>query len=217
VIKLRKIDTVLFDLDGTLIDSNDLIIKCFDMVFKKYLPNTLLTKEQLIEMVGPPLKETFKIVSKNPDVIQDMIDFYRECYLENEFAFIDIYPNVLDTLKILKNRGFNLGVVSTKFSTSAMPSIEHYCMDKYFNTYSFLDDVNEHKPHPEPIFYALKQLKNYNNVLFVGDNTSDILAGRNASVLTCGVEWSMKKELIKALKPDFWINNFTDLVTIHLL
>ncbi len=214
MIKLRKIDTVLFDLDGTLIDSNELIVKCFELTFRKYMPERNFSNEELVEMVGPPLKETFAIVSKDPVVIQEMIEYYRDYYISHEFDYISIYPEVLSTLKNLYDRGFNLGVVTTKFSRSAMPSIKHYGMDKYFNTYCFLDDIREHKPHPEPVFYALKQLKSYNKVVFVGDNTSDILAGRNASVLTCGVNWSIKRELIKNLNPDFWINDFSDLLKV---
>jgi len=214
VIELRKIDTVLFDLDGTLIDSNDLIVNCFEVTFRKYLPHENFSRQELIDMVGPPLKETFKIVSEDPVIINEMIEFYREYYIKNEFEQITIYPHVIETLDSLKALGFNLGVVTTKFSSSAMPSIKHYGMDQYFNTYCFLDDIKEHKPHPEPIFFALKQLNNYGNVVFVGDNTSDILAGRNATVLTCGVGWSIKKEAIKALNPDFWIEDFSELVQI---
>jgi len=214
VIKLRKIDTILFDLDGTLVDSNELIIKSFSETMKKYAPDREFTRQDLIDMVGPPLKETFLIASEDPEVILEMIDYYREVYVRLEFEYINIYPNTIKMLEELSKKGFNLGIVTTKFKTSAMPSIEHYNLDKYITSYCFLDDIKEHKPHPEPIFYALKQFKKYDKVIMVGDNTSDILAGRNASAYTCGVNWSIKKDLIKKLNPDFWINDFSDLIKI---
>ena len=216
MIKLRKIDTVLFDLDGTLIDSNDLIIKCFEETMKNYMPQKLFSRQDLIDMVGPPLKETFRIVSEDPQIISEMIDFYRKKYVELEFDYISLYPNVLETLKILSENNINMGIVTTKFKESAIPSIEAYNLDNYITSFCYLDDITEHKPHPEPIFYALKQFNNYQKVLMVGDNTSDILAGKNASCYTCGVEWSLKKDLIKNLNPDFWIKDYYELIDIVL-
>ncbi len=216
VIKLRKIDTVLFDLDGTLIDSNELIIKSFDETMKKYMPQRSFSRKDLIDMVGPPLKETFKIATDDPNVILEMIDFYRKVYVTLEFDYISLYPNVIETLKIFSEHNINMGIVTTKFKESAIPSIEAYHLDKYITSFCYLDDITEHKPHPEPIFYALKQFDNFTNVLMVGDNTSDILAGKNASCYTCGVEWSLKKDLIKELNPDFWIHDYSELINIVL-
>jgi len=211
---MQKIDTVLFDLDGTLIDSNELIIKSFYETMKKYLPERTFSREELIEMIGPPLKETFSIVSKDPKVILEMIDYYRKIYVDNEFDYIDIYPNTLNMLKILFDKGFNLGIVTTKFKESAVTSIKHYGLDKYIRAYSYLDDITNHKPHPEPINYALSQFSKHNQVVMVGDNSSDILAGKNANILSCGIEWSIKRDLIKSLKPDFWLNDYLDLIEI---
>ena len=214
--KMKKIDTVLFDLDGTLVDSNDLIIKAFYETMKKYLPNRSFSRKELIEMIGPPLKESFLVASKDPKVILEMIDYYREVYVKYEFDYISLYPNVIETLKELVKNNIQLGIVTTKFKESAMPSINHYGLHKYFKSYCFLDDIKEHKPHPEPIFFALKQFKNYQNVLMVGDNSSDILAGKNASTYTCGVNWSIKRDLMEKHHPDYWIDDYSDLINIIL-
>lgn len=216
MIKLQKIDTVLFDLDGTLVDSNELIIKSFERTLKEFLPERDFLREEIIEMIGPPLKETFKIKSDDPIIIEKMINYYRKVYVEMEFDYIELYPNVIQTLKTLYDNGINLGIVTTKFKESAIPSIEHYGLDKYIKSYCFLDDVSEHKPHPEPIFYALNQFDSYKGVIMVGDNSSDIMAGRNATCLTCGVEWSIKKEVIKELNPDFWLTDYLELIDIVL-
>lgn len=211
---MQKIDTILFDLDGTLVDSNELIIKSFYETMKKYLPNRKFNRAELIEMIGPPLKETFKIATKDPKIIIEMIDYYRKVYVDYEFDYIDIYPNTLKMLRTFFERGYNLGIVTTKFKESAIPSIKHYRLDKYITSYCFLDDITEHKPNPEPIYFALNQFNSYKNVIMVGDNTSDILAGDNAHTLTCGLDWSIKRELIKKLNPDFWIKDYLDLIDI---
>ena len=77
-----------------------------------------------------------------------------------------------------------------------------------------MDDIKEHKPHPEPIFFALNQFSDYNKVVMVGDSPSDIMAGFNSGSLACGVDWSIKKESIKSLNPDFWIKDFLELIDI---
>jgi pyrophosphatase PpaX len=211
---MGKINTILFDLDGTLVDSNELIIKSFEETFKKFQPNIKYSRDQLIEMIGPPLKETFKIVSEDKLVISEMIEYYRKFYQKHEFEYISIYEFVISTLKELKSKGINLGIVTTKFEVSAMPSIKHFGIDKYITNYSFLGSTPEHKPHPEPIYYVLSQFDNVDKALMVGDNTADILAGKNANILTCGIEWSFKKEQLKANNPDFWITNYKELLDI---
>lgn len=211
---MSKINTVLFDLDGTLVDSNELIIQSFKETFKNYQPNVTYDRNQLIDMIGPPLKETFKVVSEDQKIIKEMIDFYRAFYQKHEFEYINLYPNVIETLKYLKENNVNLGIVTTKFKESAMPSIKYFNIDKYITNYSFLGSTPEHKPSPEPIFYVLKQFNKVEKVLMIGDNTSDILAGKNADVLTCGIEWSLIKDKLKKTNPDFWIKDYLEIIEL---
>jgi pyrophosphatase PpaX len=211
---LGKINTILFDLDGTLVDSNEIIIQSFKQTFKYYQPEINYSREQIIEMIGPPLKETFKIVSEDPKVINEMIDYYRDFYQKHEFDYIKIYKNVIETLAELSKLKINLGIVTTKFKESAMPSIIKFGIDKHIKNYSFLGSVPEHKPNPKPVFYVLNQFDNVDKALMIGDNPSDIYAGKNANILTCGIEWTLVKEKLKASNPDFWIKDYTELLDI---
>lgn len=214
VITLKKINTVIFDLDGTLVDSNELIIESFHQTLKKFNPDKVYTRQEIIDMIGPPLSETFQMINTNPKIIQEMIDFYRYFYKEHEFEYISLYGNVIEMLEILKDKGFNLGIVTTKFEESAMPSISHFRLDKYISQFAFLDTVDEHKPSPKPIYFVLNRFRHVEKAIMVGDNVSDILAGKNANILTCGIEWSLAKEKIKALNPNYWIENYMDLIEI---
>jgi pyrophosphatase PpaX len=211
---LGKINTILFDLDGTLVDSNEIIIQSFKETFKYYQPNIEYTRNQIIEMIGPPLKETFKIVSEETKVINEMIDYYRTFYQKHEFEYIKLYDNVIETLEKLSKLSVNLGIVTTKFEESAMPSIKLFSIDKYIKNYSFLGSVPEHKPSPEPIFYVLNQFNNVDEALMIGDNPSDIFAGQNAGILTCGIEWTLVKDKLKATNPDFWIKDYKEILKI---
>ncbi len=211
---MGKINTILFDLDGTLVDSNEIIIQSFKETFKYYQPNIEYTRNQIIEMIGPPLKETFKIVSEETKVINEMIDYYRTFYQKHEFEYIKLYDNVIETLEKLSKLNVNLGIVTTKFEESAMPSIKLFSIDKYIKNYSFLGSVPEHKPSPEPIFYVLNQFNNVDEALMIGDNPSDIFAGKNAGILTCGIEWTLVKDKLKATNPDFWIKDYKEILKI---
>jgi len=179
----------------------------------KYLPEKSFTRQELIDLMGPPLYETFQIVSTSQAFIQEMIDYYRKVYVEIEFDYIQIYPHVLETLQYFKMHGFHLGIVTTKFQISALPSIQAFKIDQYIDILIGLDDVENHKPHPEPVLKALSHFS-HQDAIMVGDNTTDLQAGQNAGILTCGVEWSMKKSELKALNPDFWIKDFNDLIQI---
>jgi len=208
------INTLLFDLDGTLVDSNELILESFRQTFLAFQPEKTYTREKLLEMMGPPLFDTFSVVSTNPEIIQSMIDYYRKTYVRLEFEYIKIYPNTILMLSHFKSQGFNLAIVTTKFLESAIPSIKAYHLEDYFDVVISLDDVKNHKPHPEPVLKALSAFDNVTGAVMIGDNFSDLLSGKNAGILTCGLEWSLKKEILKETNPTFWIRDFKELIDI---
>ena len=207
---MLPIDTILFDLDGTLIDSNELILETFRRTYAFHFPEISLTHSDLIQMMGPPLSETFAKMTNSNELVLDMINTYRDIYQKIEFDYINIYPHVIECLKSLKQAGFNIGIVTTKFKVSALPSIKHYGIDQYIDVIIGLDDVINHKPHPEPIYKALERFV-HKGAVIIGDSPSDLLAGINAGILSCGVEWSYRKTEIKKLNPDFWLEDFSQL------
>ena len=208
------LNTLLFDLDGTLIDSNELIIASFQKVLAEFMPNRSFSRQEIIAMIGPPLWETFAGLTDDPVTNEKMISRYRKTYCELEFAYIDIYPHVIDTLIEFKNKGFNLAIVTTKFKISALPSIIHFGIDHLISTIISLDDVDNHKPHPEPIQKALAAFLGCEEAMMVGDSPSDIMAGKNAGILTCGVSWTLKPKELSHAKPDYMIDDFRDLSRI---
>jgi len=207
---MQTIDTLLFDLDGTLVDSNELILDTLVKTFEIHFPKLSFSRIELIQMMGPPLSETFGKHTEDLALIETMIQTYRTVYKSQEFDYITIYPHVIDALKRFKAAGFHIGIVTTKFKVSAMPSIRHFGIDQYIDVVIGLDDVINHKPHPEPIYKALDQFSHQGAVM-IGDSPADLLAGINANILTCGVDWSYKKHELLALKPDFWLKDFADL------
>ncbi|QLY40469.1 HAD-IA family hydrolase [Hujiaoplasma nucleasis] len=211
---MLKINAVLFDLDGTLVDSNQLLIDSFKHTIEYFFPSLKFTKNDYIHMIGPSLEETFSNLTNNDEIITKMIELFRNYYIDHEQESIKIYPNVISSLKELKKMKIQTGIVTTKFKSSALPSIEMFELNKYIDVYVYLDSVEYAKPHPEPIHKAISLLKDPQMVMMIGDNPSDILSGKNAKILTCGVDWSYKKDLLRKTDPDFWMTDFNQLSMI---
>ncbi len=212
---MTKPNTVLFDLDGTLVDSNEIIIASYIHAYESHLPSRVPARETIIEQIGPPLKDTFSKHTSDADTIQKLIDTYLAHYRANEHAYFRLYDGVTEVLERLKSMGLNLGVVTSKFKEAAMPSIIHFGLDRYLDCIVTLDDVDEPKPSPQGVLKALDHFENVQGALFVGDNESDILAGRRAGVLTVGVRWSIKGEAaLEAADPDHMIARMEDILAI---
>ncbi|MFD2444682.1 pyrophosphatase PpaX [Bacillus sp. CGMCC 1.16607] len=209
----NKITTILFDLDGTLINTNELIITSFLHTLEKYFPNKY-KREDVLPFLGPTLRETFEPMDK--DRVDEMIATYRAFNISNHDAFVTIFPTVLETVRTLKEKGFKLAIVSTKVSDVVLMGLKLTQLDEYFDVIVALDHVEKAKPDPEPIFNALKQLDSKpEETIMVGDNYHDILAGKNAGTKTAGVSWSIKgREHLEQYNPDYILEEMSELLEI---
>ncbi|KAB8132157.1 pyrophosphatase PpaX [Gracilibacillus oryzae] len=208
-----KIETILFDLDGTLIDTNELIIASFTHTVGKF-GDRPYAREEIIEFIGPPLVDSLQKV--NPEKVEDMMKTYREHNYANHENYVKAYPTVVDTIKKLKEAGYQLGIVTTKLSDTARLGLEITGMGDMFEVLIGLDDVENAKPHPEPILKAIDKLKaNPMTTLMVGDNYHDIEAGHNAGVQTAGVAWTIKgREFLSTYDPHYMLEQMSDLLEI---
>lgn len=209
----NKINTVLFDLDGTLIDTNELIISSFLHTLEHYYPNRY-KREDVLPFLGPTLRETFEPM--DPTKVDEMIATYRKYNLAHHDTFVTEFPTVLETVKILKERGYKVGIVTTKLSDVVMKGLKLTKLDSYFDVIVALDHVEKAKPDPEPIFNALKQLGSQpEEAIMVGDNFHDILAGKNAGTKTAGVAWTIKgRDYLEKFDPDYILEEMADLLKI---
>jgi len=208
---MPRIDAVLFDLDGTLVDSIPLIADTLIKTLREYFPAVYVSPTEVDAMIGPPLSASFARYTADPRVIDAMIDRYRAIYKAGELDAIRIFPHAAETLRELKKRGYRLGLVTSKFTASALPSLDHYGLTPLFDVIVGLEHVKNHKPHPEPVLKALKAFP-YGQAVMVGDTEGDLVAGRDAGILTCAVGWSHRRRLLRELNPDLWIDDFAELI-----
>jgi pyrophosphatase PpaX len=209
-----KVNTLLFDLDGTLVDTNSIIVKSLEVVFQTYLPEVQTSLDLFKECIGPPLEVSFSRYTTK-ERVQEMIQAYRKYYKANEHLYYSIYPNVIDVLTTLKAQGYYLGVVTSKFRDSAMPSMVHYGIDSLMDVIVGLDDVTKAKPDREPVDLALSQLPSHTGAIMIGDNATDVQSGQNAGVYAAGVAWAFKgRDQLIAVNPDYMLEDMTDLYEI---
>lgn len=211
----NQIDTVLFDLDGTLLDSQALLNLSFQHTLNEFYPDYQITEEDYNSFNGPTLRETFSRFTSDEAKINEMIKYYRQFNMANHTKEL-IFPfsGAKEVLKRLHSEGYKLGIVSSKGIDAIKLGLDLYDLTKYFDTIVSQEDVSKPKPDPEGIKLAIKRLDSKKKVLYLGDNVNDILAGKNASVKTCSVMYSPNFEECEKLEPTFCIKDLTGLYKI---
>lgn len=207
------IKTFLFDLDGTLVNTNRLILASFQYTLDRYFPGKY-KKENLISFIGEPLEVSFNQI--DPLLTGEMIDVYREHNSHHHDQMVTEFPLVHETLAELKKSGCALGVVSTKKREMVDRGLHFTGIAHYFDTIVTSDDVGHLKPDPEPVETAMNRLSaDPDTTLMIGDSPSDLLAGSRANVWTAAVSWSMKsRDSLEAYHPDYWIGQMTELLVL---
>ena len=187
---MSVITTVLFDFDGTLADTNELISASHLHVLDHYFPGEYTT-ERVRPFNGPSLEQTYRQLQ--PEKYEEMIRMYREYNHRVHDDLIKAFPGVKESLTALKKQGLKLAVVSTKYEEVLRRGLDVLELTGYFDLISAGDHCQEVKPNPEQLNKAMAALKvNSEECLMIGDNWQDIQAGHNAGVDTVFVEWSEK-------------------------
>lgn len=208
-----NLKTALFDLDGTLINTNELIINSFLHTLGKFYPNQY-QREDVLPFMGPTLQETFSSI--DPNRVDEMIHEYRTFNIAQHDLLVTEFEGVFETIQTLQQSGYKLGIVTTKLHDVVEKGLKLSRLDRFFDVVVALDHVKNAKPDPEPIFKALDLLNSQPaEAIMVGDNYHDILAGKNAGTKTAGVAWSAKgRDYLARFEPDYMLENMADLLPI---
>ncbi|HDR8049597.1 pyrophosphatase PpaX [Bacillus cereus] len=208
-----RINTVLFDLDGTLINTNELIISSFLHTLNTYYPNQY-KREDVLPFIGPSLHDTFSKIDESK--VEEMITSYRKFNHDHHDELVEEYETVYETVRELKKQGYKVGIVTTKARQTVEMGLQLSKLDEFFDVVVTIDDVEHVKPHPEPLQKAFELLDaKPEEALMVGDNHHDIVGGQNAGTKTAAVSWTLKgRAYLEAYKPDFMLDKMSDLLPI---
>ena len=212
-IENERFDTILFDNDGTLLDTRELIDKSFIHTFEKFRPGYELSNEELDSFFGPTLYQTFSKYGETEEETQEMIKYYREFNEPNHDVYAKVFPYAKDVLKKLNKKGYKIGVVSSKKNNLLAHGLEHFGLLEYVDIVVGADDVKNHKPAPDSLLFAKEKL-NAKKVLYVGDTLNDIMAAKNADMKSVGVLYIKHPEIMLDAKPDYVISNLNELLRI---
>lgn len=212
-VKDNKFDTLLFDLDGTLLNTRKLIDASFIHTFEHFRPDMTLTDDDLDSFFGPTLLQTFSRFSDDEKEIQDMIQYYRDFNIPHHDEMVTCFPGARDTIRLLSKKGYKIGVVSSKKTDLVKHGLELFGLLEYMDIVIGSDEVQNHKPAPDGILLAVEKLQS-KNACYIGDTINDIKAGKAAGVKTIGCLYISHPEVMLEAAPDYVINKLSELIQI---
>ncbi len=210
---LERMRYLLFDLDGTLADTIELIIFCFHETLR-ILDLPPRSDEQILSEIGRPLHLQARDV--DAERAEEIFTLYQGLYEQHRERLMREFPGIRAALQALRERGYRLGVVTSKRSSSAGTDIAYLNLESFFELVITADDTQRHKPYPEPVLEALQRLGASNEeATYIGDSPYDLRSAHAARVLAGAVSWGpFPRESLLAEKPDYWISQPQDLPTL---
>jgi len=209
----RSVGGVIFDIDGTLTRTNELIFATFNHVMARHCGRTYEPRE-IIAMFGPPEEGALlPLVGEErlPLVMDELCAYYKE----HHHAMASLHRGMEEVLAFLRAKGVPLGVFTGKGRRTAMITLEALGITGYFDMIVSGNDVSRHKPDPEGIrkFIAAFDLRPA-DVLMVGDALGDITASRGAGATSVAVLWdSYDRERVLGAGPDLVFHDVEGLLT----
>lgn len=207
------ISTIIFDFDGTIIDTNYIIERGLNLFSKAYRGCRLLP-EELEQLTGRPLFDQMAAIQ--PHRAAEMTDRFKKWYAQRHDALTQAFQGMDELFEDLRQLNFKLAIVTNNSHEGVQMGLRHLGMNHLFHTVITCDDVFEKKPSPEGVQLALKQLNaRPEEALFIGDSSGDLIASRRAGVSNVLVGWSsIKRDVLMAHQPDFVIEHPLELLEV---
>lgn len=209
-----KVKGILLDLDGTLVNTNNVIINCYNYACEKVYGHTF-PLEDFVHYFGIPLADGLNALF--PDKGAEVLAAYKAFQDQHHDELIREFPGVIATLKALQDRGIKLAIVTSKHKEAALRGLNCFDMAKYFEAIVDSKGVAHSKPSPEPSLKALELLGlQGDECLCVGDSPYDLQSGHGAGCTTVAVDYSIfdKAKLIGEGKPDYVIKAMPELLDL---
>lgn len=209
------IKALFFDLDGTLINTNELILRSFEYTIKTHL-NIDYDRKDIVKFFGEPLRTSLERLKEGN--VDAMLQTYLTYNESNHDPLVSLFPGVLEGLKLFKALGYKLAIVTSKRRIMAERGLRLLEIIDLFDVIVTPENTSLHKPYKDPCVYALKALGlSCNEAMMVGDSPFDIMCGKAAGLKTCAVNYTLipKEELEKA-GCDYFVDSIKDIIDLSL-
>jgi pyrophosphatase PpaX len=209
-----RFPVVLFDFDGTVIDSGAIIIASMRHATKTVLGRDIPDEELGRAVGGSGLVEQMRLI--DPDLVDELVACYR-AHNEPLHAELAECAGMTDVLTRLKEEGRRLGVVTAKRRETVNLAFSYLPLEHFFDVVVGSDDTERHKPDPQPLVHALDLLRvDRGEAVYIGDSPFDIRAAKAAGMHSVAVTWGRihPRERLEAERPDAVVDTSAELLAV---
>jgi pyrophosphatase PpaX len=214
-VSIKPIRAVLYDFDGTLADSTELIMRCYRHTMTTHL-GECPPDEEWLSGFGTPLETQIARFARSDEETAAMLVTYRDYQNGIHDDLLRPFPGAAETVAELERRGVALAIVTSKYRRSTLRGMELCGITEHFDVIVTPEDVANPKPHPEPVRFALEKLGVApEEALFVGDSPHDMASGRAAGTRIAAALWGpFPQETLLAHQPDALLRRQQDVLAL---
>ena len=204
---------MLFDFDGTLMDTEKAVLDTLEEIFRRYRTKEEFTNEVKVEVLGPPLYDSILKYFPEEDT-EKLVMEYRDYQKAHLNETVSIMKHAVELVDTLKEKGYKVGFVSTRRFDSMVHILDLFSLTSKFDVIIGADNVTKNKPSPEGILLACDKL-NLEKSVYVGDSVTDIQAGKAANSITVAYISNInKKNALLNEKPDYITDDLLEILQI---
>ncbi len=205
---------MLFDLDGTLVDTVPFILAAARYAFEG--SEARPTDAEWIAGIGTPLRTQIASFVRSPEDVERLFQRYREYWRAHHDSETRCFPGALETVAELRRRGHPVGIVTAKAERGAFRTLEHTGLMPHVRTVVGADSCANSKPHPEPVLLALSRLgASPGDAILVGDSPHDVAAAKSAGALAAAALWGAgHRDVLAAAGPDYFLRDVRDVAAL---
>jgi pyrophosphatase PpaX len=208
----------LFDFDGTLVDTTEMIYQGMRHATGTVLGRDDIPRETLLANVGQPLPRQMELI--DAEKAELLLEAYRHHHEENHDALIQEFPQVAQALSRLRSAGIQVAVVTSKRQASVEMALNNFPdLRNVVDRFVTMEDTNEHKPHPEPLWRGLELLGGVQKeeAAYVGDSPFDVEAAKAAGLTSVAVSWgAFSEDRLREAEPDHLVPDIESAVDVLL-
>jgi pyrophosphatase PpaX len=208
----------LFDFDGTLVDTTEMIHQGMRQATAEVLGRDDIPRETLLANVGQPLPRQMELI--DAEKAELLLEAYRRHHEENHDALIQEFPGIEKSLSRLRSAGIKVAVVTSKRLISVEMALKNFPdLGNVVDRFVTLEDTTEHKPHPEPLLRGLELLGGVpkEEAAYVGDSPFDVEAAKAAGLTSVAVSWgAFSEERLRGAEPDHLVPDIDAAVEVLL-